>query len=188
MEVLAEGVETVEQLGILEFEGCGQMQGYLFSKPRPVQDVQGIIAADLNAKAKRCLPLCWWQAIWQRPNPRPEAARWVDLTATSGIGAWPKWAMAPTEHDGPAGRHRPSSLFSFSPPSPAERVVQHAHYVSVWPATCSDEQLWPRYCAPLEHPSVGSRRRAPRACCWPAIGAARLQGGTSATASAHRSD
>jgi diguanylate cyclase (GGDEF)-like protein len=52
MDVLAEGVETAEQLGILESEGCGQMQGYLFNKPRPVQDVQGIIAADLTAKAK----------------------------------------------------------------------------------------------------------------------------------------
>ena len=44
MSVLAEGVETAEQLGILRGEGCDELQGYLFSKPRPVQDVPAIIA------------------------------------------------------------------------------------------------------------------------------------------------
>ncbi len=44
MDVLAEGVETVEQLGILQNEGCDELQGYLFSTPRPVQEVPGIIA------------------------------------------------------------------------------------------------------------------------------------------------
>jgi hypothetical protein len=73
MDVLAEGVETAEQLGILESEGCGQMQGYLFNKPRPVQDVQGIIAADLTAKAKWPLGPTLVQTIWQRPNRRPDA-------------------------------------------------------------------------------------------------------------------
>ncbi|MBN8888924.1 MAG: hypothetical protein BGP12_08310 [Rhodospirillales bacterium 70-18] len=52
MEVLAEGVETREQLGILKSEGCGQIQGYLFSKPRPVQDLQGIIAAPSSSRTR----------------------------------------------------------------------------------------------------------------------------------------
>ena len=50
MDVLAEGVETAEQLGILRAEGCDEVQGYLFSKPRPVRDVPGIISDYPAAK------------------------------------------------------------------------------------------------------------------------------------------
>ena len=34
--VLAEGVETEEQLAMMEFQGCDEVQGYFFSKPLPV--------------------------------------------------------------------------------------------------------------------------------------------------------
>ncbi|TRN62654.1 EAL domain-containing protein, partial [Pseudomonas syringae] len=33
LKVIAEGVETVDQLELLVAYGCDQMQGYLFSKP-----------------------------------------------------------------------------------------------------------------------------------------------------------
>lgn len=35
--VLAEGVETEEQLAVMEFQGCDEVQGYFFSKPLPVE-------------------------------------------------------------------------------------------------------------------------------------------------------
>ena len=35
MNVMAEGIETHEQMQILYDEGCREMQGYFFSKPRP---------------------------------------------------------------------------------------------------------------------------------------------------------
>jgi diguanylate cyclase (GGDEF)-like protein/PAS domain S-box-containing protein len=39
MITTAEGVETEQQLEILRAEGCTQVQGYLFSKPKPVSEI-----------------------------------------------------------------------------------------------------------------------------------------------------
>jgi len=41
---LAEGVETTEQLALLRKKGCDEVQGYLFSKPRPSADVESMLA------------------------------------------------------------------------------------------------------------------------------------------------
>ena len=43
MITIAEGVETQEQLKILRAEGCTQVQGYLFSPPRPAAEVPDLI-------------------------------------------------------------------------------------------------------------------------------------------------
>lgn len=40
LNVIAEGVETKEQLAILSEDGCSQGQGYLFSKPLPSHDFE----------------------------------------------------------------------------------------------------------------------------------------------------
>jgi diguanylate cyclase (GGDEF)-like protein/PAS domain S-box-containing protein len=40
----AEGVETDEQLALLRLEGCTEVQGYLFSPPRPADDVERMLA------------------------------------------------------------------------------------------------------------------------------------------------
>ena len=40
----AEGVETDEQLALLRSEGCTEVQGYLFSAPRPASDVERLLA------------------------------------------------------------------------------------------------------------------------------------------------
>jgi len=41
--VLIEGVETEEQLAWLTAEGCGEVQGYLFSRPVPAKDLHALI-------------------------------------------------------------------------------------------------------------------------------------------------
>ena len=38
MDVIAEGVETVDQMRFLERHDCFEVQGYLFSRPRPAAE------------------------------------------------------------------------------------------------------------------------------------------------------
>ena len=41
----AEGVETEEQLDLLRVLGCTEMQGYLFSRPKPAAEVMRMLTA-----------------------------------------------------------------------------------------------------------------------------------------------
>ena len=43
METTAEGVESEAQLGCLQAEGCTEVQGYLFSRPVPAEDVSSLL-------------------------------------------------------------------------------------------------------------------------------------------------
>ena len=49
--IIAEGVESPEQLNILKHLGCGTAQGYLFTKP-----------VDANAISKLLSSNCWSQS------------------------------------------------------------------------------------------------------------------------------
>jgi PAS domain S-box-containing protein len=40
LRVIAEGVETLRQMEVLHRLGCGLMQGYLFSRPQPPEDIE----------------------------------------------------------------------------------------------------------------------------------------------------
>jgi diguanylate cyclase (GGDEF)-like protein len=46
LEVVAEGVETAEQLALLRSFGCDQIQGYLISKPLPLNDLINYLTFD----------------------------------------------------------------------------------------------------------------------------------------------
>ncbi len=48
METVAEGVETAHQFDRVCAEGCSEVQGYLFSKPRPAHDIAAMLACVHN--------------------------------------------------------------------------------------------------------------------------------------------
>jgi len=50
LEVVAEGVETMEQLGFLRSRNCQMIQGYLFSKPLPSEEIRALLREQTAGK------------------------------------------------------------------------------------------------------------------------------------------
>jgi diguanylate cyclase (GGDEF)-like protein/PAS domain S-box-containing protein len=48
MSIVAEGVETLEQLGFLAEEGCDAVQGYLLGKPAPIGQYAALVGGTSN--------------------------------------------------------------------------------------------------------------------------------------------
>jgi len=46
LEIIAEGIETVEQLELLYDRGCHVFQGYYFSQPRPAEEIEKYLKID----------------------------------------------------------------------------------------------------------------------------------------------
>jgi diguanylate cyclase (GGDEF)-like protein/PAS domain S-box-containing protein len=51
LKVIAEGVETIEQLDFLHSSNCNEIQGYYFSKPLPAAEMQKLLEQDLRTPA-----------------------------------------------------------------------------------------------------------------------------------------
>jgi EAL domain-containing protein (putative c-di-GMP-specific phosphodiesterase class I) len=50
MSVVIEGVETEEQRVVLRLAGCTEMQGYLFAKPAPREEIDRLLSAGAPAE------------------------------------------------------------------------------------------------------------------------------------------
>ena len=48
MSIVAEGVETREQLGFLSEEGCDAVQGYLIGRPAPIGQFAALVGGTSN--------------------------------------------------------------------------------------------------------------------------------------------
>ena len=52
LSVVAEGVETVEQLAFLRMRHCDEIQGYLFSKPVPAEEFTALLENRIETEAR----------------------------------------------------------------------------------------------------------------------------------------
>ncbi len=57
MTIVAEGVETQDQLDLVQAEGCHQAQGYLFGRPGPIETFAHLLAAG-QEPSHACLSPC----------------------------------------------------------------------------------------------------------------------------------
>jgi EAL domain-containing protein (putative c-di-GMP-specific phosphodiesterase class I) len=56
MKTCAEGVDTEEQLAYLRREGCTEVQGYCYSKPKPIEQVAPMFQATRSGAPYRLRP------------------------------------------------------------------------------------------------------------------------------------
>ncbi|HEV3362991.1 MAG TPA: EAL domain-containing protein, partial [Acidimicrobiia bacterium] len=78
LKVIAEGVETADQLAYLASRGCDEMQGYLFSKPVPPEEFAALVLARNPVGAGSGFELAEEPCAEERAGQAPLAAFTAD--------------------------------------------------------------------------------------------------------------
>jgi EAL domain-containing protein (putative c-di-GMP-specific phosphodiesterase class I) len=52
LEIVAEGVETIEQTALLRTEGCDEVQGFYFAVPMPPEELMAFVSEN-RVQARR---------------------------------------------------------------------------------------------------------------------------------------
>lgn len=93
MATTAEGVETKDQLEQLRIEGCTEAQGYYFSKPKPVAEINRMLSPRDGES-----PIASPAAPPESPATREIAAK------SKEAGPWPRLLAPPRSRSGNAHR------------------------------------------------------------------------------------
>ena len=94
LDVLAEGVETTDEMRALLERGCSLMQGYLFSKPVDKNQLDWLVTS----------PEATWRQVLADPDAWSAAQSADTSTAGAGFGGAPGTAGMPAKGAGPGGR------------------------------------------------------------------------------------
>ena len=129
MTTTAEGVETKEQLDTVRAEGCTEMQGYLFSKPLPIAELEALLQASCNGSAAEygCPPIA--RPDGRIPSPRRtgenSAGDVLGVLVDVGSRRAAQQARKTAEQGLDAGNHPVGGLLAL--------VERHHHALAVGP-------------------------------------------------------
>ncbi|VEB40773.1 Bacteriophytochrome cph2 [Chromobacterium violaceum] len=93
LKLVAEGVESGEQLQTLRQLGCDLIQGYLFHRPMPLDALQSVVEHSLSAARDAAQPCPQGEGApsrgdggrRRRGGRREDVASWTPLPAASGF-------------------------------------------------------------------------------------------------------
>ena len=83
MPVIAEGVETIEQLEWLKRAGCDMVQGYYYSRPVPADEIEPLLTSgNLIVEEETPAPQDDAPEVAPAPAPAPPEAMFPEMPVT----------------------------------------------------------------------------------------------------------